>query len=108
MIDNLPPQWRDLIAGLGLPVLFAWLGRLMWHVREVQHARRRFWSLHLVWEVITALAIGFVADGIAAHLGLAGRPATALVIVLSYLGPGGIEALLMRVAARWYGFTGGR
>ncbi len=82
-------------------ILLAWLGRMMWHVREVQGQRRRFFSVHLVWELLTACCIGFLADGVAEHFGLAGKPATAAVIFVSYLGPRGVEQILLTFADKF-------
>jgi hypothetical protein len=42
-----------------------------------------------------------IADGIAAYLGLVGKPAIAVVIVVAYLGPGGIEAGVVWLAERY-------
>ena len=78
----------DLLA---LPILVAYVGRLAWHTAEVQRGRRRFFSIHLLWELVAAIAIGLVADGVAAHLGLVGAPRTAAIVALAYLGPRGLE-----------------
>ena len=79
----------------------AGLGRLLWHLEQVRKGHRRFWSLHLIWEALTALSIGFVAEGVADWLGLTGRPALAVVIIVSYFGPRGIEEFGRRLAAKY-------
>ena len=56
----------------------AWLGRLAWHTQLVRLGQRRFWSLELLWELVLATALGFVADGIAEYFGVQGKAATAL------------------------------
>lgn len=88
---------RGQIDVLSLPVIMAYIGRLAWHASEVQRGRRRWWSAHLVWELIAAVAIGLVADGVASHLGLSGAPRTAAIVAIAYLGPRGIEALVIRI-----------
>lgn len=84
----------------------AWLGRLAWHTQLVRLGHRRFWSLELLWELVLATALGFVADGIADYLQVQGKAATALVIVVSYLGPRGVEQLLAKIAARYVPASG--
>lgn len=101
MWEKLPPELRDAMISFVVTWSLAGLGRLMWHVQEVSRGRRQFFSLWLIWELITALACGFVAVGIAEYLGFAGNVAIAVVIVVSYLGPRGIEALLERVLNRY-------
>ena len=90
---------RAQIDILSLPVIMAYIGRLAWHASEVQRGRRRWWSAHLVWELIAAVAIGLVADGVAAHLGLSGAPRTAAIVAIAYLGPRGLEDLVGRLLA---------
>ncbi|MEN2980973.1 phage holin family protein [Tistrella bauzanensis] len=97
--------WR-LSDAVGLTVLAAYIGRLLFHVGEVQRGRRTWWSRHLIWEVIAAVGIGLIADGVAAYAGLLDGPVRIAVVVgLSYLGPRGVQDIILRiVAAR----TGGR
>lgn len=78
----------------------AFLGRLGWHVQEVTAQRRRFWSWQLLWEVLTALSMGYVAEGVADYLGLSGKQAIAVVIIVAYLGPRGLEELIRRFLKR--------
>lgn len=98
---HLPPELLQAAWSFVVTWLLAGLGRLVWHVNEVSRGKRRFFSLWLVWETLTALAIGFVAEGIADYMGLAGKPAIAAIIVVSYLGPRGVEALIVRVLDRY-------
>ena len=93
----IPPELKQSIYSMLITVLLAWLGRMMWHVRQVQKSLRRFWSWHLVWELMIAVSIGFVAEGVAEYFGFQGKAATALIIVVSYLGPGWVEAMVLRV-----------
>lgn len=101
--DYLPPELKQAVYSFSSAVGLAWLGRMLYHVRQVQRNRRKFWSIHMVWEILTALCLGFVADGIAAYFDITGRPATAAIIVISYLGPSWIEAVLLRVLDSAFG-----
>ena len=100
---SLPPDLRQAMWSAAFTVLLAYLGRIMWHVRQVQKNTRRFLSWHLLWELLTALAIGFVADGIAEYCNIHGRAATALIIVVSYLGPAGVQGLVQHAIDRTIG-----
>ncbi|TXH38769.1 MAG: hypothetical protein E6Q98_02925 [Rhodospirillaceae bacterium] len=101
-MDNLlPPDLRQAVWSFVTTLAFACMGRLGWHVRQVQKRERKFWSTHLLWELPTALASGFVADGIGEYFHLDPKPATAVVIMVSYLGPAGIQALLTRLVDRF-------
>lgn len=98
---KLPPELSQTVWSGLFTMALAWLGRLMWHVREVQGQRRKFFSVHLVWELLTACCIGLMADGLAEYLGLSGRPATAVVIFIAYLGPRGVEEILLKYADKF-------
>lgn len=88
---------RHALDLIGATLILAYIGRLLWHVGEVQRGRRRFFSTHLLWEVVTAIGVGLVADGIVEHAGLTGGPKTAAVVAIAYLGPRGLEALIGRL-----------
>lgn len=101
MFEKLPPELLQSIYSAIWTFLMAWIGRLTWHVYQVQKGTRRFWSLHLVWELITALAIGFVADGLVHYYGLGGKIGTGLTVAVAYLGPRGLEVLMLRALKRY-------
>lgn len=90
------PPWldhfRELAVDFTATLFWAFVGRLLYHTRLVQLGRRRFLSMQFLWELPVALGMGFVADGLAAWLSLTGRPAVALIVSVSYLGPRVIEA----------------
>ena len=100
MSDWIPAPLRDAAASAGLTIVLAWLGRMMWHVRQVQLGDRPFFGRELWLELPMAVCIAFVADGVAEYFGLHGKPAMAAVIIIAYLGPRGIEAWLCRLARR--------
>ncbi|MFD0387695.1 phage holin family protein [Tistrella bauzanensis] len=56
-------------------------------------------SKHLWWELVAAVAIGMIADGMAHQLGLTGPPRTAAIVTIAYLGPRGLEELIVRLIA---------
>ncbi len=74
-------------------------GRLAWHTRLVQKGKRRFFSWALVWEAPTVYFTYLVGVGIADHFGWTGPTAGAVVAVISYFGPGGVQALLQTYAS---------
>jgi len=101
MDQLLPPDLRQALWSGILTFLLAWIGRMTYHIRQVQKRQRSFWSAHLLWEVPTALAIGFIADGVADYFALHGKAAIAVIIMVSYLGPAGIEAIILRLVDRY-------
>lgn len=89
---------KQIIASSTLAFFLAFLGRMAWHLEQVRQNRRRFFSMYLLWEVCMALCVAFVVDGIATYFGFTGKPAMAVMVILSYLGPRGIEAILRQIA----------
>ncbi|MGY0794273.1 phage holin family protein [Azospirillum argentinense] len=99
-LDQVPPPWRETIVGGALAVALAIVGRLMFHARQVQAGRRRFFSPHLVWELPVAIATGLIGKGIASYYGLGDWQETATIVTVAYLGPGFVEAVIWRVVDR--------
>ena len=76
-----------ITAGAGI------LGRMMYHSKEVQSGRRkRFFSRDLFLELIIALGMGFMARGLCEYFAVYGDIEIAVVILVSYLGPNGVNA----------------
>lgn len=70
------------------------LGRLYWHCRLVVKGERKLFGPEAVLEPFCVL-LGYIAGtAIAAYLGLDGRAAQGLVLVVSYLGPDGFQAIM--------------
>jgi hypothetical protein len=93
---NLVPEpLRTPLLSFLCTSVWAWIGRMMWHVAQVQRQKRRFWSWHLLWETLTAVGVGLVADGVVEYFGLTGNLKTAVVVGIAYLGPRGVENLVM-------------
>ncbi|MEQ8829590.1 MAG: phage holin family protein [Alphaproteobacteria bacterium] len=95
-----PPELAKAIYGLASLFFFSWVGRMAFHVQQVQRQRRKFWSLHLVWETAVAVAIAFVADGIASYLGFTGPVKSGAVVAIAYIGPRGITTIVIWLADR--------
>lgn len=97
MKEMIPVElWQSIISFLGTTGLAAMLGRLVSHAQKTQNSERDFFSKHLLLEVIIALGIGFFADGVMEYFELSGKVKIAGIIVLSYLGPAGIEFYVER------------
>lgn len=88
------PAWlTKMVSGLWAFMLSAAVGRLMWHTKLVQMGHRKFFSVHLLWEIPTAIGMALIGRGAGEYLQLTENATLAIVAVLSYLGPRGIEAL---------------
>jgi hypothetical protein len=88
------PAWLEkMLSGLWAFLLSAAIGRLMWHTKLVQMGHRKFFSVHLLWEIPTAIGMAMIGRGAGEYFQLTENSSVALVAVLSYLGPRGIEAM---------------
>lgn len=72
-------------------------GRLTYHTRMVRKGRRSLFSKELIYELPVYFFTLIVGVGIADHLGWKGPTANAVVAVVAYFGPGGLQAL-----AQWW------
>ena len=93
-INETPSPWREWLIGFLIALAAATIGRLMWHIGEVQRGRRLFWSWALVAEVGIAIGMGLIGAGVAEYFNITGNASVALIAALSYLGPRGIEAMI--------------
>ena len=88
----------DWLFALGTSAFAAAVGgRLAWHTRLVQQGERAFLS----WELLLELPLVFVGyilgSATAEYLGYANSPiANGIVMVVAYLGPGGVQSLAMK------------
>lgn len=83
--------WAMLESALFAAVL----GRLIWHLRLVKKGERTLLGLDgLLSETVGVFAGWIVGSGLAAYLGLDGSAAQGLVLIVSYIGPEGFQALL--------------
>ena len=76
------------------------LGRLVWHGRKAQKGERKFFGPELLAEIPGVLVGWIIGMGVAEYLGLDGRAAQGLVLIVSYLGPDGFQALLDKYLQR--------
>lgn len=91
---------QKMIGGAATALLAAAAGRMMWHAGEVRAGRRPAFGPFLIWEIPMAVGMALIGDGAGEYLGLSGKQTTALIAILSYLGPRGICAALERWWAR--------
>ena len=76
------------------------LGRIVWHCRKAQKGERKFFGPELLTEIPGVMVGWIVGMGVAEYLGLDGRAAQGLVLIISYLGPDGFQALLDKYLQR--------
>ncbi len=109
MFDNFPylnglsPEIKHLITGQFGLVLTAIIGRALAHHHLVRLGHRKFWSPELLWEMPTVIFCGVVGSGLAQYLDLPLMGQHAVVAIVAWLGPRGMEALV----AKWVERTKG-
>ena len=86
--------------------LAAAVGRMMFHSREAQAGRRRFWGRELPFELVIAFGMGLPAYSVCAWLDLTGGQSAGLISAIGYLGPRAIDTLFERAAAALPGLFG--
>lgn len=80
-------------------------GRLAWHTRLVQKGERRFWSKEMGYEAIVVVFLFYVSQsavvGLSVFLGVSEASASGLApglaAIISYFGPGGVQAGIVAV-----------
>ncbi|PZU17805.1 MAG: hypothetical protein DI589_25645 [Shinella sp.] len=82
--------------GIGSAFVAAFFGRMSWVVGQVRKGHRRFWSLHLLWELPIMFAMVIIGDAISAAMGFRQPVSAGVVTALAYLGPRGVEVLFMK------------
>jgi hypothetical protein len=93
--SGLPPGWGDLA-----PVVPGVLGRLLYHLDQARRGRRPALGVLLLLELLIAVPMGFLGQGMAEWAGLADRPALACAIAISYVGPRAIEVAVELIVER--------
>ena len=101
LLEKLSPDTREVVLALAGLFPTAMLARFLWHRRLVHMGHRRFWSRDLVWEVPTAGLCAVMGGGLASYLDLDPMAGHALVGVVGWLGPRGIEVVLGRLVERY-------
>ena len=101
MFEKLSPEVQQVVLALAGLFPTALLARFLWHRRLVNMGHRRFWSRELIWEVPTAGLCAVMGGGLASYLALDPMASHALVGVVGWLGPRGIEVVLARLVERY-------
>lgn len=92
------PDWlKDIVQGSSLSFIWAGVGRLMFHARQVQQGRRRLFSKSLMLELPIALGMGMVGAGVAEWWGLQGQVRDAILVSAGFVGPRAIEQTIERM-----------
>lgn len=86
-------QWIDGVLNVASWLAPGMVGRMMFHSREVQAGRRRFWGRELPFETAIAVGMAMIGNSIAAYLHLPGPVAAGLIGAISYLGPRFIDTV---------------
>lgn len=76
------------------------IGRLMFHTREAQAGRRRFWGRELLFELPMAVGMSLIGYSLSQWLALPGPVAAGVIGALAYLGPRAIDAAWDKAAQR--------
>lgn len=89
-------DWVEAVRSQFWWIMAGMAGRLMFHTREAQAGRRRFWGRELPFELIIAVAMGLIGYAVGEYLELSGPVTAGLISALSYLGPRAIDTLFDR------------
>ena len=91
------PEWlRATGAALALIMASVLAGRLAWHTDQVRRGRRRLWSRDLLLEGPTVAALALLTWAATDYLALSPGQASGLGVILGWLGPRGLEVLIIR------------
>jgi len=74
------------------------VGRMMFHGREAQAGRRRFWGKELPFELLVAIGMAFIGKALAGYFGLSAETATAVAGIAAYLGPRALDTAFAKVS----------
>lgn len=86
---------NSIFGGAVTTLIGAFTGRLMYHSGEVRLGRRRFFGRELLWELPVAIGMAIIGEAAASHLEFGPPVRTGLVALLAYLGPRGVETLIV-------------
>ena len=94
---SLLPEWlRATGAALALILASVLAGRLAWHADQVRRGRRRLWSRELLLEGPTVAALALLTWAATDYLALTPGQASGIGVILGWLGPRGLEVLIIR------------
>ena len=101
MFEKLSAEVQQVVLALSGLFPTALLARFLWHRRLVRMGHRRFWSRELIWEVPTAGLCAVMGGGLASYFGLDPMASHAVVGIVGWLGPRGVEVVLGRLVERY-------
>lgn len=96
-LSNLPEWLRATAAALGLIVASVLAGRLAWHADQVRRGHRRLWSREMFLEAPTIGAMALLTWALVDYLSLSPGQAAGVGVVLGWLGPRGLEIVVVRI-----------
>ena len=111
-LDALTRWGADLFNSMFASLLTAALaGRLAWHTRLVQKGERQFFSKEMGYEAIVVVFLFYVSQSAVAALVIvagfspenADKLAPGIAALISYFGPGGIQAAIVAAWEKWSG-----
>ena len=98
MMDKyIPPEIVQSILSVVSTIGASTMGRLAYHAQLSQKSERKFFSKHLLFELIIAVSIAYFAEGVTTYLGLEGKVAFGAIVAISYMGPRGIEVIVAKL-----------
>lgn len=98
LLESLRPHFWWIVAGIG--------GRMMFHSREAQAGRRRFFGRELPFELFMAIGMGLIGYSCCAWFKLDGAVSAGAVSAVAYLGPRAIDVMFDRAQGALEGFFG--
>lgn len=97
---DLPPELAKAAAGLAGPAIGAAAGALMRHSQLAQAGQRRFWSLHLLYELPTVVGMGIIGGGLSAYLQFPELAGWGVSAALGFYGAHGLTFITAAAARR--------
>lgn len=82
------------------------LGRLMYHAKQAQLGKRRFFSLAMLLDLPIALGMGWVMYGFTVWFKLPMEVTISAAIIGAYIGPRGVDQLFERWQDKQFGKEG--
>ncbi|CUX09469.1 conserved hypothetical protein [Agrobacterium tomkonis CFBP 6623] len=84
------------LGGAFTTLFAAVLGRAMWHGNEARKGRRKFFGIELFWELPVAIGMAVIGESAASYFSFGQTISTGLIALLAYLGPRGVEAIILK------------
>jgi len=92
------PDWLRTVGATALVILASVAaGRLAWHADQVRRGHRRLWSREILLELPVIAAMACLAAALVDYWHLSSGQAGGVGVALGWLGPRGLEVLLVRL-----------